>query len=402
MTTVDGTCDPGFEGVREEFARNLEERGELGAGFCVRVGGRTVVDLWGGHRDIARTRRWERDTLVNAWSVGKGVISMLALYLVERGELSLDEPVAERWPAFAAEGKETVTLRILLAHQAGLPSVRAPLHDDAWREWSTMCDALAGQAPWWEPGTAHGYHTNTFGFLVGELIRRATGWSPGEALQRLLAGPAGADFFWGLPAEHHARVAEVDSPGFVLRERAHWEIAFPPTGDEEHDTMVWHGYFNPPSLSGLGVMGTPEWLAAEVPSTNGHATACGVATLYDALLHGQSGSDGRPWVSPGLLREATRIHSDGDDRVLGRPSRFGLGFQLPRPERPLGPHGSAFGHYGYGGLLGMADPEADLALGFLTSRPGDRWQTPRTLALVDAVYASIGAAPEQASDRRNA
>lgn len=154
--------------------------------------------------------------------------------------------------------------------------------------------------------------------------------------------------------------------------------------------MIWHAYFNPPGLSGLGgVMGSPAWLRAQVPSTNGQANARGVARLYGGLLG--AGPRQRPWLGPGLLREATAVHADGDDLVVGRPTRFGLGFQLASPARPLGPSAEAFGHFGYGGLLGMADPAAGVAFGFLTARPGDRWRTPRTQALLDAVYACLGA-----------
>jgi CubicO group peptidase (beta-lactamase class C family) len=387
MTGIGGHCDPAFRGVRSAFSENFSDRRELGAAVCVLVGGRPVVDLWGGHRDLARRLPWERDTLVNAWSVGKGILACLVLTLVERGQLSLDEPVQVRWPEFAAEGKGSVSLRMLMSHRAGMPAIRTRLAEGEWQDWSAMCTALAAQEPWWEPGSDHGYHVNTYGFLVGELVRRATGRSPGHALREILGAPLDADFFWGVPESRRARVAEVDVPNVVLSEPAQWAQAFPPTGDAVHDTMTWHAYFNPPGLCGIGALGSDAWLRAEVPSTNGHATARGVALLYDALLRGSS--DGTPWVGSSLLGEATTIHSDGMDRLLGRPSRFGLGFQLPSPDRPLGPSGAAFGHYGYGGQLGMADPAAGVVFAFLTSRPGDRWQTPRTQALVDAVYAAL-------------
>lgn len=390
LPAVSGHCDPAFAAVRGAFEENLASRGELGAAVCVRVAGRAVVDVWGGHRDRAGTQPWERDTLVNVWSVGKGVLAMLVLALAERGELAFDEPVAARWPEFAAGGKGEVTLRTLLCHRAGLPAIRARMPEGAWQDWDAMCGALAGQAPWWEPGSAHGYHVNTYGFLVGELVRRATGLSPGEALRRLVAGPLEAEFHWGLPPGCDARVAEVDAPDVALREPEQWARAFPPTGDPVHDTMVWHAYFNPPGLCGIGALRSEAWRRAQVPSTNGHATARGVARLYEGLLRPPPGA--APLVGTGLLREATTLHSDGADRMLGRPSRFGLGFQLPSESRRLGPHDAAFGHFGYGGLLGMADPEAGLAFAFVTSRPGDRWQTPRTQALLDAVYASLAAA----------
>jgi CubicO group peptidase (beta-lactamase class C family) len=381
---VDGDCDPRFESVRQAFRANFAEEDEVGAGLCVRVGGRGVVDLWGGHRDGARTRPWERDTLVNVYSVGKGVAAMLLLSLVESGAVDLDEPVARYWPEFGVAGKEGVTVRQLASHQAGLPAVRERLPADAWRDWSRMCAALAGQRPYWEPGSAHGYHTNTFGFLVGEVIRRAGGEPIGQLLARVMASLGVDGFYFGLPSSEHARVSEVLAPQADLTTPEQWALAFPPTGDEEHDYMVWHCYFNPSGLSGVGTVNSAAWREAVVPSTNGHATSRGVAALYDSLL-GRPPA-GLPWACRALRDEATRVHADGPDKVLGRPSRFGVGFQISGPDRPLGRSERSFGHYGYGGALGFADPDANLAFGYVMNRPGDRWQTTRTQRLVDAVY----------------
>jgi len=388
ISRIEGDCDDRFSAVREAFASNFAEADEVGASVCVRVDGQPVVDLWGGHRDAARTRFWERDTLVNAYSVGKGVAAMLLLSSVEAGALDLDAPVARWWPEFAAEGKGQVKVRELASHQAGLPAVRERLPEDAWRDWERMCSALAGQSPYWVPGTAHGYHTNTFGFLVGELLRRATGVSIGEMLARAMVEVGVDGFYYGLPQREHGRVAEIIAPQAVLTTPEQWAMAFPATGDEAHDNMVWHGYFNPSGLSGLGTVNTAPWRSAVVPSTNGHGTARAVSALYDSLL-------GRPllgcaWPGKTLLRDATSIQVDGHDRVLGRVSRFGVGFQLTMPGRPLGPNEGAFGHYGYGGALGFADPEAGVAFGYLMNRPGARWQEPRTQRLVDAVYSSLG------------
>ena len=172
---IGGDCDAAFHRVRRAFDENFASRDEIGAGICVVVGGRPVADLWGGFTDGSRSKSWQRDTLVNVYSVGKGVTSLLALRLVQDGRLELDAKIAERWPEFAAEGKGETTLRMLLSHQAGLPAVREVLPEGAWADWSRMTSALAAQAPFWAPGTAHGYHTNTFGFLVGELVCRATG-----------------------------------------------------------------------------------------------------------------------------------------------------------------------------------------------------------------------------------
>jgi CubicO group peptidase (beta-lactamase class C family) len=381
---VHGHCDARFAALRAVFAANFHELDEVGAGLCVQLDGVRVVDLWGGHRDAERTQPWTADTLVNAYSVGKGMVAMLVLALIERGEIALDRPVAGIWPEFAASGKSGITVRTLLAHGAGLPAVRERLPDEALYDWDRMCAALAGQAPYWEPGTAHGYHVNTYGFLVGELVRRVTRRGVGEALAQIVSGPAGADFHCGLAARDHGRVAQVVTQLPALREEAQWALAFPPTGDAERDRMVWHAYFNPNGISGFGTVNTTEWRNAAIPSTNGHGTARAVATLYSAFLRG--GPPGSRWAGDGLRREATAIQADGDDRVTGRASRFGLGFQLAQPSRPIGASPRAFGHFGYGGSLGFADPDAGLAFGYLMNRPGERWHNPRTERLVDALY----------------
>jgi CubicO group peptidase (beta-lactamase class C family) len=385
----DSHCDAAYQAVADAFAGNFAELGELGAAVSIRVDGRPVVDLWGGHRDVARTQPWQRDTLVNAYSVGKGLLAVLTLRLVERGVLSLDRRVAELWPEFAAGGKGDVTLRTLLAHRVGLPAVRQPLAPAAMLHWDVMCRELAAQRPYWEPGRAHGYHVNTFGYLVGELIRRATRMDVGQALQEFVMQPVGEEFYYGLPSQHHARCAELQVPNVVLTDRAQWEVAFPPTGDEAHDQMIWHAYFNPAGTSGIGFVNTAPWRLAQIPSTNGHGTARAVSGVYQALLSGPPGA-AAPWLGDEVLAEACTPHSDGRDRVLGKPSRFGLGFQLPQESRPIGPNPETFGHFGYGGTLGFADPVARVAFAFLTNRPGDRWQTPRTQRLVNALYSSLG------------
>lgn len=384
---LEGRCDTRFAALRDALAANFSEDDEVGAGLCIYVGGACVVDLWGGFRDAARTVPWTQDTLVNAFSVGKGVLAMLVLTLVERGELALDVPVARIWPEFAASGKGSLTVRALLAHRAGLPAVRERLAEDALYNWPRMCSALARQAPYWEPGAAHGYHVNTYGFLAGELVRRVARCDVGEALARFVTAPAGADFHYGLPAREHARVADIVTLLPVLRDESQWALAFPPSGDADRDRMIWHAYFNPSGLSGAGTVNTAAWRRAAIPSTNGHGTARGVARLYAAFLRG--GPPGARWVGDALRAEARAIHADGEDRVTGRPSRFGLGFQLAQPARTIGTSPNAFGHFGFGGTLGFADPDAGVAFGYLMNRPGERWHHPRTERLLDALYACL-------------
>ena len=377
---VAGTCDARFAAVRDAFRENFASRGDVGAAVSVVVGGRVVVDLCGGWADAARTRPWRLDTLVNVFSVTKGLTTTCALQLVDRGLVELDAPIARCWPAFAQEGKDAITLREVLAHRAGLPAIAAPLPDEAMLDWPTMTAALERQAPWWPPGTAHGYHVNTFGFLVGEVVRRASGATLGAWLREHVAGPLGADVHVGLPAREHARVADFLWP-------AH---AKPPPRESVRgeDLMRWCAYWNPRGLSGAEWVDTPAWRAAEVPSSNGHASARGVARVYAALAAGGS-LDGVDVLSAAVLREAVREQSSGMDRVLERPSRFGVGFQLTQPERPLGPNAGAFGHFGTGGSVGFCDPEAGVAFGYVMNHMGPRWQNPRNRALIDATYDAL-------------
>jgi CubicO group peptidase (beta-lactamase class C family) len=384
---VGGYCEPRFEAVRAALVENFVSQEEVGAAVAVFIGGSPVVELYGGHTDSTRTAAWRPDTLVNVYSLGKGVVSILVLALVERGLIDLDAPVAGIWPEFAAAGKEHVTVRMVLAHRAGLPAVRERLPDDLDTASEMVAPALAAQAPFWEPGVRHGYHVITYGFLLAEIVRRVTGQRVGAALRTYVTGPLGADFFFGVPPSMHRRVAamaDVES-GRVEPER--WADAFPTTGEAERDEVIRLAYFNPIALSGAGVVNTAAWRVAEVPSANGHGTARAVASIYDAFLAG--GAGGVRWAGPGLRSEATTIHSDGEDYVLARPSRFGLGFQLTHPARLLGPNPGAFGHYGHGGSLGFADPETRMAFGYVTNRPGKRWQTVRTQRLIDAVYTCL-------------
>jgi CubicO group peptidase (beta-lactamase class C family) len=378
---VEGHCDPRFGPLREAFRANFAERGELGAAVCVMISGHVVADLCGGWADQEHGRRWQPDTLVNVFSVGKGLVAACTARLAGQGRLDLDTTVAGYWPEFAAAGKDAITVRQLLSHQAGLPAVRRRLPPGAMLDWPAMTTALAEQEPWWEPGTAHGYHVNTFGFLVGEVIRRITGTTAGKLLRDEIAGPLGADVHIGLPAAEHARVATFIWPGPPPAEEE-------PPGLDNAQLMEHNSYYNPGGLSGAGVINTPRWRAAESPSTNAHGTARGVARVYAALISPASAASAAI-VDPAALDEAITEQVYGQDLVLHRPSRFGLGFQLTQPERPIGPGQATFGHFGAGGSLGFADPESGVAFGYVINQMGPRWQNPRTRALVDAVYESL-------------
>jgi CubicO group peptidase (beta-lactamase class C family) len=386
--SVRGFCAPGFERVRAALGEILVAGSEVGAALAVYIGGEPVVDLWAGHTDAARTRAWDRDTIVNLYSIGKAVTAICALRLVEAGRVDLDAPVARYWPEFAQAGKGRIPVRYLLTHQAGLPAIAHPLPSGAWSDWRAMTDALAAQAPWWEPGAGHGYHVNTQGFLIGEVVRRVTGQTLGAYLRESFAGPAGIDFFIGFGSELDARCADlVPRPTTAEDAELERQLSVDPRTLSGVPLMRLNAYRNPPELSGTGVVNTRVWRAAEVPSTNGHGHARAVARLYSALA-GDGTLDGVHVLSPEMIARATVRAVEGDDLVLQRPTRFGLGFQLPMPERPLGPSPRAFGHFGAGGSLGFADPDAHVAFAYAMNQGRSGWQHKHVRHLIDLVYAA--------------
>jgi CubicO group peptidase (beta-lactamase class C family) len=378
---VAGDCDPEFEVVKDAFRANFDD-GEVGAGLVVLRAGKPVVELWGGFSHREQGRFWQRDTLVNGYSTGKAVVTMLVLDCAQDRLLDIDAPVSTYWPEFASAGKEAVTVRALMAHQAGLVAFVDPVADDEIYDFAAMSDRLAKQIPYWAPGSGHGYHVNTYGFLLGELVRRVTGYGVGQSLRRRLSGPQGADYYFGVPKSEHGRIAHclghADTSSDDVRD-VPASLLGDPANDHQAE-MIEAAYFNPPALSGIGVVNSARWRSSEIPSTSGHGTAMGLARLYDTFLHGGD-FDGE------LAREAVTVHSDGRDLVLGRDSRFGLGFMLTHPDRPLGPNPGSFGHFGYGGSLGMSDPASALSIGYMMNNPGQRWQNPRTMRLLDAIFA---------------
>lgn len=374
---IRGTCRPEFERVASSFATNFIEFGEVGAAVHVIIDGEPVVDLWGGHADAARTRPWDADTLVNVYSVGKAIVSALVLQLVDDGTIDLDDPVSRHWPEFGAAGKERGTVRQLLCHRIGVPALAERLTNDDLFDFDHMTAAVARAAPWWEPGARHAYHTNTFGHLTGGLLRAVTGTGPGARLASHLAGPLGADIHFGVDPGDLDRCADVIWGGPVL------EATFEELDRLEGDTrMTMLSYANPPGYSSLGVMNTEAWRRAEVPSTNGHATARGVAAIYGGLLGGRV-------LSEDLLAEATTAQSTGWCPTLAQDVSFGLGFQPWTAGRPFGRTPGGYGHFGTGGALGFADPSRHIAFGYVMNHVIPRWQSPRNRALVDAVYAAL-------------
>ncbi len=383
VPSIHGHCDARFSRVREAFAANFEEHDELGASVAVVVERREVVNLWAGWTDESRRREWREDTLVGVFSVGKGLLAVAAMMLVDRGLVDLDAPVARYWPEFAERDKAGITVRQLLCHQAGLPAVREVLADDAMYHWDVMTGALARQPPWWAPGARHGYHVNTFGFLVGEVLRRASGRSYDDFLRSEITGPLEADFHVGVAPGDDARVAT-----FVWNP----DLEALPEPDRamlpDEQLMQYHTYFNPRGASGHGTVNDLAWRRAVYPSTNAHATALGIARAYGMVAEG--GAIGaRRFLARSVLEEAAREHSSGVDAVLGRPSRFGLGFQLSPHDRPIGPNAGVVLHFGAGGALGLADPAARTGFGYAMNRMGPRHASPTARRLVEAVYGSL-------------
>ncbi|AKT38838.1 serine hydrolase domain-containing protein [Chondromyces crocatus] len=383
---IDGDCLPAFTRVKDSFAIALEAFPTLGAALSVVHDGNVVVDLWAGHADQARQHPWREDTVVNTTSTGKGLVAALAHLLAERGQLDLDAPVARLWPEFAAEGKEAITTRQLLDHTAGLPAVRTLLPRGTLTDWQQMTAALAAERPFWAPGQRHGYHAVTFGFLVGEVLARASGVDVRTLLAREIAGPWSLDYHIGLPAEDDHRAAEV-APSVPIPGAP--SNPFGPLSDEDRHVLLL-AFGNPPELREHTIVNDPAWRRAQIPASNGHGNARSLARFYGGLAAGGI-LDGVRLFQPETLESAARERVRGVDAVLGLPDSFASGFMLPSPMRPFGPP-HAFGHPGVGGNLGFADAEAKLGFGFVVNQPliaglgGD----PRWKSLIDAAYASLG------------
>ncbi len=382
---VEGECEPRFAAVREVFAKSFA-KGEVGAALCVTIAGRTPIDLWGGHRDAARTQPWTRDTLVNVYSTTKGMTAICANRLVDQGALDLDLPVAHYWPEFAAAGKQAIPVRWLLCHKAGVPALREDVPAHARFDGKFWTEALAAEAPWWEPGTHHGYHALTYGQLVGEIVRRVDGRTLGSYFREELALPLALDFHIGLPAEHDARVAEILSAP-----------AAPPGAPDpfaaarkQPQSLVGRVFGNP--VVETKDVNSRAWRAAELPAVNGHGTARGLARIYGALAT-NGVLDGERVLSPEQIVRANREQARGIDAVL-KPlhSRFGLGFMLTQPMIPFGPNPRSFGHPGAGGSIAFADPDVQLGFAYTMNQMqmglgGDA----RGFALIGALYAALRA-----------
>ncbi|MEV7081569.1 serine hydrolase domain-containing protein [Streptomyces sp. NPDC093516] len=384
---VHGTVAEGFEPVREAFARNFDALGERGAAVAVLRDGRPVVDLWAGTKDVDGTAPWERGTAQVVRSATKGVAAAVLLLLRQRGLLDLDAPVGHYWPEFKARGKERVLVRHVLNHRAGLPVLDRPLTPEEALDPLRGPEAVAAQTPVWEPGTDHGYHALTYGWLVDELVRRVTGQGTGEWLAAQVTGPLGIDLWLGLPAAEAGRTGRVGrvegpEPAGGLRARPKRSVT---EAYQDPESLTRRAFA---AITPFPEQNDPAYLAAALPATNAVATAEGLARFYAALIGDTDGA--ARLFTPETVELARAEESAGPDRVLVVGTRFGLGYMLHGTASPFLAPGS-FGHPGRGGALGFADPETGIAFGYVTN--GFRKTVtadPRAQALVRAVRDVLG------------
>lgn len=402
MTEIRGNVEPGFEGVRDAFQANFDEHGEVGAGFCLYVDGRPVVELTGGVTDRSGTP-YDASTLQSVFSTTKGMTAVCAHLLAQRNELDLDAKVTDYWPEFGAAGKGDVPVSWLLCHKSGVIDTDGPMTLDQALDWTTVTEALAASTPAWEPGTAHGYHAVTYGWLVGEVIRRACGRDIGTFLQDEVAGPLGLDMWIGLPDEQQHRVA----PLIPFRSEGMSEVlgdgpaadsgdgpaAGPATLVDMLNKFLGEGNLAARALTAPGgamsdehAWNEPRVRAAQIPAANGVTNAPSLARMYASLV---SDVDGVRLLNKETVERAIRIQVEGPDRVIFFPIPFALGFMTHSDFSPL-IGGSSFGHYGAGGSVGFADPDRGVAGGYVMNQmqlgiAGD----PRTAGLLRAVDRAV-------------
>lgn len=378
---IEGHVAPGFERVAETFIAGFRDQGEVGAGVAVHLHGEPVVDLWGGIADPAAGRAWGSETPAVVYSCTKGIVAVCAWMLAQEGALDMDAPVARYWPEFAAAGKGEIPVRWLLTHEAGLSAVDARMPFGSLSDWDAMVAALAAQAPAWTPGSGHGYHGVTYGHLIGEVLRRATGRTVGTLVHEELAVPLGIDLLMPLPAEDDARTADLvvaASPEGTFFD--HWQ----PKG------LGPRSFRNPPDCSDPNHCTTPVFRRAEIPAANMHGNARALDRLYAVLARGGS-VPGLDLASPELVAAFGRCHVRGQDLVMDLPTAFGLGFEHTIPEWPFGPGPRTYGHNGSGGSLGIVDPDARVSLGYAMNRLwwGPTRSDPRWDSIFDALYAAL-------------
>lgn len=367
-----------YAAVREVFEANLASGADLGASFCATVEGETVVDLWGGFADPAKTRPWRRDTIVNVYSTTKTMTALTALLIADRGDLDFDAAVARYWPEFGANGKAEVKVRHLMSHSAGLSGWKEKISTEDLYDWEKATSLLAAQAPYWTPGAAPGYHALTQGYLVGEVVRRITGKSLGTVFREEIAEPLGADFWIGLPASEDGRVAELIPP--------------PPggaVGDGPGQTELQRNMSDNPGID-VSATKTRAWRGAEIPAAGGTGAARSVAEIHAILANGGM-AKGRRFLSEAGCRKALELQIEGQDLILGTPARYGMGFGLAGGVVPL-PNPNTIYWGGYGGSLVIIDMDARTTFGYAMNKMAGTTQgDTRAFGLAMAMWQAMGA-----------
>lgn len=351
---INGFTYDGFENVRKTFEENFTSGADIGASFCATKNGETVVDLWGGFADPARTKPWVKDTIVNVYSTTKTMTALTALLLADRGQLDFDAPVARYWPEFAANGKERIKVSHLMSHSAGLSGWKEKITKNDLYDWEKATSLLAAQAPFWEPGTAPGYHAMTQGYLVGEVIRRIDGRTVGTVFREEIAEPLGADFHIGLPASEDSRVAELVPP--------------PPgdaVGDQPNMSELVRNMSTNPGVD-VAETKTRAWRGAEIPAAGGTGNARSIAEVHAILANGGV-AKGKRFMSEAGCRKALELQIEGTDLVMNVPARFGMGFGLSGGLIPL-PNANSMFWGGYGGSLAIIDMDAKTSFGYAMNR----------------------------------
>jgi CubicO group peptidase (beta-lactamase class C family) len=380
MVEINGYFHEPFGRLSEVLAATIDVGNDVGVSFAVTIDGEMVVDSWGGWIDVSRTTPWQRDTIVNVFSTTKTMTALVALVLAERGDLDLDAPVATYWPEFAQAGKENVLVRQLLSHTSGVSGWDQPVTVDDIFDWNKSTAMLAAQAPWWEPGTASGYHATNYGHLVGEVARRITGRSLGTFFAEEIAGPLDADFYIGLPPEQDHRVAPVIPPP---------PIPFDLGAMDPNSITV--KTFTGPNTTDANIANTDAWRRAEIGAANGHSNARAVARIQSIVANGGT-VDGVSLLSPSTINRIFEVQSDGIDLVLGIPLKFGIGYSLPNSEVfPYLPQDSRVCVWGgWGGSLAVVDVDRHMTIAFMMNQMGDGIiGGPPAIALVNAVYNAL-------------
>jgi CubicO group peptidase (beta-lactamase class C family) len=357
MAEIRGTYDERFAPVADALSNTLDKGLDVGASVAVNVGGEMVVDIWGGTKDEAGKVPWERDTITNVWSTTKTMTNLCALILADRGELDFHTPVAHYWPEFAAGGKEAIEVRHLMSHTSGLSGWQEKMTVEDLYDWEKATGLLAQQAPWWEPGTASGYHALTQGYLVGEVIRRVTGVSVGTFLAQEVAGPLGADFQIGLPPEDDDRVARVIPPPQPLS-----------ADGLDPESIAVRTLINPPMSAASSW--EEAWRRAEIPAAGGHGNARSVAAIQSVVAC-DGEANGLRLISPGGCDRIFEEQSSGVDLVLGVPLHFGIGYGLNSAETPLSPDPRTCFWGGWGGSVVVIDLDVRMTVAYMMNRMGE-------------------------------